>query len=91
MKLAEALAYHTSNKPLFGLVKRHSEHDPKIQMELNIALAHHASEENEKGVMLCLWAGADPHAPVHSLRFPGFTDDDDAEGDGGERFLGFTS
>jgi len=40
-----------------------------MQTELNIALVHHVSEENEKGVQLCLWAGADPHAPALSLRF----------------------
>ncbi len=52
-ELAYALGYHTSNKPLFGFVKRHRE-DPKIQKELDIALAHHASEENEKGIQMCL-------------------------------------
>ncbi|MBI4390572.1 MAG: hypothetical protein HY575_01700, partial [candidate division NC10 bacterium] len=39
-----ALAYHTSNKPLFGFAKGHRESDPRIQMELNIALVHHAGE-----------------------------------------------
>ena len=29
----------------------------------------YAGEGGEKGVMLCLWAGADPHAPVPSLRW----------------------
>ena len=53
-ELAYALGYHTSNKPLFGYVKHHRD-DPKIQKELDIALAHHAKEENEKGVQLCLW------------------------------------
>jgi len=67
--LAEALAYHTSNRPLFGFAKRHRASHPKIQTELNMALAHHVREENEKGVQLCLWAGADPHAPVLNLRY----------------------
>jgi hypothetical protein len=53
-ELAEALAYHTSNKPLFGFAKRHREHDPAVQTELNIALAHHAAEDSEKGVQLSL-------------------------------------
>lgn len=67
--LAQALVDHTSNRPLFGFVKRHREGNPRMQTELNIALVHHVSEENEKGVQLCLWAGADPHAPALSLRF----------------------
>jgi hypothetical protein len=53
-EMAAALAYHTSNKLLFGFAKRHREHDAKIQNELNIALVHHASEGNEKGVQLWL-------------------------------------
>jgi hypothetical protein len=61
--LAEALAYHTSNKPLFGFAKRHREYDPAIQKQLNIALLHHTEEGNEKGVQLCLWAGPIPIAP----------------------------
>lgn len=67
--LAQTLADHTSNRPLFGFAKRHRESNPKMQTELNIALVHHVGEENEKGVQLCLWAGADPHAPALSLRF----------------------
>jgi hypothetical protein len=67
--LAEALAYHMSNRPLFGFAKRHWEGHPKIQTELNIPLAHHVSEENEKGVQLRLWAGANPHAPALTLRY----------------------
>jgi len=67
--LAKALAYHTSNRPLFGFAKNHRGTNPRMQTELNIALAHHAAEGNEKGVQLCLWAGADPHAPTISLRF----------------------
>src|SRR5437016_3351500 len=66
--LAEALAYHTSNRPLFGFAKRHRATNPEMQAELNIALGHHAAEGNEKGVQLCLWAGADPHAPALCLR-----------------------
>jgi hypothetical protein len=61
--LAEALVYHTSNRPLFGFAKRHRESRPKIQTELNIALVHHVSEENEKGLQLCLWAGANLMPP----------------------------
>lgn len=66
--LAQALAYHTSNKPLFGFARRHRKENLKIQWELNTALAHHAEKGNEKGVALSLWAGADPHAPACNLR-----------------------
>src|SRR5712664_1756559 len=45
--LAEALAYHTSNRPLLGFAKRHRATNPRVQTELNIALGHHAAEENE--------------------------------------------
>jgi hypothetical protein len=89
--LAEALAYHTSNRPLFGFARRHRVADPKIQAELNIALAHHAGEGNEKGVQLSLWAGADPHAPALSLRFGNYDQDDDTEADEGGGFLGFSA
>ncbi len=61
-----------------------------MQTELNIALAHHAAEGNEKGVQLCLWAGGDAHAPAPSLRFPEFADDD-TDGDESGRFLGFSA
>lgn len=85
--MAAALGYHTSNKPLFGYAKRHRRRDPRIQTELDIALAHHTGEGNEKGVSLCLWAGADPHAPVPSLRYGGR--DDDGEDSAG--FVGFSA
>lgn len=88
--LAVALAYHTSNRPLFGFAKRHREADVKIQTELNIALVHHAGAGNEKGVQLCLWAGADPHAEAPSLRSMPTVEEDTAE-DGEERFIGFSA
>ncbi len=78
--LAQALAYHTSNRPLFGFAKRHRASNPKMQTELNIALVHHVGEANEKGVQLCLWAGADPHAPALSLRFWRESAHEDEEG-----------
>ncbi len=67
--LADFLASHTSNKPLFGWAKRHRESNPRIQVELNMALGCHAHDGNLKGVHLCLWAGADPHAPAPDLRW----------------------
>ncbi len=78
--LAEALAYHTSNKPLFGFAKRYCGHDPGIQAELDAALAYHAGEGNEKGVALCLWSGADPHASAFDLRY-GWTNEHESEED----------
>lgn len=77
--LADALAHHTSNKPLFGYAKRHREHDAKIRSELDIALVHHAGEGNEKGVQLCLWAGADPHTPARSLRYRSRDEEEDED------------
>lgn len=76
-ELAYGLAYHTSNKPLFGFAKRHLPNEPKIQFELDIALAYHAWEGNQKGVMLCLWAGANPRTPVPNLRWGSVDEDED--------------
>ncbi len=90
-ELASALAEHTSNKPLYGFCKRHREHDPKIQKELNMALVNQVEQGNEKGVLLCLWAGADPHAPAPSLRYPGWVDEDGGDDADGDRFLGWSA
>lgn len=87
--LAEALGYHSSNKPLFGFAKRHRRDDPRIQLELDIALAHHARKGNEKGLELCLWAGADPHNPVPDLDYPQPADDDAPDED--EGFSGYSA
>jgi hypothetical protein len=81
--MADALGYHTSNKPLFGFAKRYRATDSGIQSELNIALGHHADEGNEKGVHLCLWAGADPHAEAPCLRWMHLYEMEDDEGDRG--------
>lgn len=80
--LAYALGYHTSNKPLLGFAKRHRLDEPRIQTALDIALAHHAGEGHEKGVMLCLWAGADAHAPVPNMNYMGLRDDEEDEDEG---------
>lgn len=77
-ELGQYLADHTSNKPLFGFVKRYRTEDPQIQRQLNMALDVHTQENNEKGVLLCLWAGADPHAAESSLHY-GRDDDPDEE------------
>ena len=77
--MAYALGYHTSNKPLLGYARRHRLDEPRIQTALDLALAHHAGEGHEKGVLLCLWAGADPHAPVPTMDYMGIRDDEEDE------------
>ena len=85
--LACALGYHSSNKPLFGFARRHREDDPRIQLELDMALAQQVSRGSEKGALLCLWAGADPHAEAPSLPYTepwtGEVDEDDLEDEDG--------
>lgn len=77
--MAWTLARHTSNTPLSGFARKHRKSDPKIQDELNAALAYHAQEGNERGVGLCLWAGADPHAPAPDLRHGRGSDEHEEE------------
>jgi hypothetical protein len=62
--MASILGHGTSNRPLLGFAKRYRADDPKIQRELNLALRYQVRRGNERGVALCLWAGADPHAPA---------------------------
>jgi hypothetical protein len=87
--MGSILGHSTSNRPLLGFIKRHRAEDPKIQRELNIALGDHAREGNERGVALCLWAGADPHAPAFSPNL-GIAEDADSEEDE-EPFLGWSA
>jgi hypothetical protein len=63
-EMGSVLGHGTSNRPLLGFLKRHRAEDPKLQTELNIALGYHAKAGNERGVALCLWSGANPHAPA---------------------------
>jgi hypothetical protein len=63
-EMGSVLGHGTSNRRLLGFIKRHRTEDPKLQTELNIALDYHAKAGDERGVALCLWAGADPHAPA---------------------------
>ena len=79
--LAYYLSEHANNKPLFGFVKRHLGDDVRFQRDLDMALGDHTARGNEKGVMLCLWAGADPHALVPPLRYLsyGLYDEEDEE------------
>lgn len=87
-EMGSYLGHGTSNRPLLGFVKRHRAEDPKIQQELDIALGYHAREGNEKGVALCLWAGADPHTPAPNLELPGGDEESEDEEDS---FLGWTA
>lgn len=75
--LASYLGEHSSNKPLFGFCKRLVGEHPAIRGELNLALVEHIREGSSRGALLCLWAGADPHAPTGDLRYE--TEDDDPE------------
>jgi hypothetical protein len=88
-EMASILGHGTRNRPLLGFVKRHRSEDPKIQQELNIALGYHVRAGNERGVNLCLWAGADPHAPAPN---PELGMAEDSEGaDAEDRFAGFSA
>ncbi len=73
--LASYLAESTRNKPAFGWAKNHSS-EPKIAFQLALALEDAVSEDREKAVCLLLWAGADSHRKVPSLRWGSGTEDD---------------
>jgi hypothetical protein len=88
-EMGSILGQGTSNRPLLGFVKRYRVENPKIQTELNIALGYHARTGNERGVALCLWAGADPHAAAPN---PGLgIEDDPGSDDGEDRFIGWSA
>lgn len=88
-EMAAILGHSTSNRPLLGFVKRHRPEEPKIQHELNLALGYHAKEGNERGVNLCLWAGADPHSPASDTELD-VSSNDEAE-NGEEPFSGWSA
>lgn len=88
-EMGAILGHGTRNRPLLGFVKRYRTEDPKIQRELNIALSYHVRAGNERGVSLCLWAGADPHAPAPNPE-SSLSEDADPE-DGEEPFIGWTA
>jgi len=88
-EMASMLGHGTRNRPLLGFVKRHRSEDPKIQQELNIALGYHVRAGNERGVNLCLWAGADPHAPAPHPEISISADPDPEESE--ERFVGLSA
>lgn len=80
--LASFLSEHPANKPLLGFVKRHLADAPALRGELNIALGHCIEEKKEKGIHLCLWAGADPHA--RAIDISDWRPGDDEPDDDGE-------
>ncbi len=80
--LGECLGSHTSNKPLFGFVKKHIPEYPKFQVEIDIALTEHTRYGNAKGVLLCLWAGANPYTAAPDLRFRRDNEEDLEEDEG---------
>ena len=88
-EMASILGHSTRNRPLLGFVKRHRREEPRIQQELNIALGYHVRAGNERGINLCLWAGADPHAPTPNPEL-GISEDPEPE-DGEERFIGWSA
>jgi len=76
--LASHLAETTSNKPVYGWARRHRE-EPHIRYQLSLALGDAVFEDREKAVCLLLWAGADPHRKVPSLRWGSGIDGDPDE------------
>ena len=76
--LAYYLSESTSNKPAYGWAKRHHD-DPRVAHALALALGEAVSEKRERAVALLVWAGADPHGRVPSLRYS--RDDDDPDED----------
>lgn len=87
-EMGAILGSGTTNRPLLGFVRRHRAESQKIQHELNIALGCHVRAGNDRGVNLCLWAGANPHQPAPNLQLG--HDQDNGE-DGGEGFKGWTA
>ena len=73
--LAWYLATTTSNKPAYGWSKRHHD-DPKVAKALALALGEAVHEETEKAVAILMWAGANSHRKVQSLRWGSDVDDD---------------
>lgn len=88
-EMATVLGHGTSNRPLLGFVKRHRAEDAKIQQELDIALGYYVRAGNERGIALCLWAGADPHAPAPNPEL-GLSEDAETE-EGEEPFVGWSA
>ena len=78
----QSLAYYlsetASNKPAYGWAKRHHD-DPRVAHALALALGEAVSEDHERAVALLVWAGADPHRRVPSLRYSSGDDESDED------------
>ena len=58
---------HTANKPLYGWLRRNRS-DQRLQDALDMALLEAVTEDEELPVRLLLWAGANPHRKVPTIR-----------------------
>jgi len=76
--LAYYLSESTRNKPAYGWAKRHNA-DLRVARALALALGEAVREEREKAVALLVWAGADAHRKVPSLRYS--SEEDESEDD----------
>jgi len=76
--LAHYLTSSTRNRPAYGWARRHRD-DPRIGRDLAMALGEAIWDDNEKAVSLLLWAGADPHRRVPTLRWSSPEEEDDEE------------
>lgn len=73
--LAQYLSSSTRNKPAYGFARRHRE-DPGVAYDLALALVDAVEDNREKAVSLLMWAGADPHRSVPSLKYGSGVEDD---------------
>lgn len=58
---------HTVNKPLYGWLRRNRS-DQRLQDALDVALLEAVTQDEVLPVRLLLWAGADPHRKVPTIR-----------------------
>jgi hypothetical protein len=73
---AVAKAFGPKARPLLGFVKTYKERFPGMQRQIDIALHSFVDQEDEKGVCLMLWLGANPYANVPKCAWD---QDDDVE------------
>lgn len=67
---AVARALRHKARPLLGFVKSYREQFPCLQRQIDIALNAAVNREDERGVALMLWLGANPHAFVPCSPYP---------------------
>lgn len=73
---AVAKALESKARPLLGFVKTYKERFPGMQRQIDIALHNFIDTEDEKGVCLMLWLGANPYVKVPRTAW----DDEEDEG-----------